>query len=149
MFLSFGEPSYVTSLDRVSFVGRRQALASLELCRAPETDYDDVDDRLAGLDLRWFVVCDERGTPVADFWEAPGMVIVFRAATTEVVGQVTEERFLCNDVAMWTAVATAHDAPKGLDVAAESAERLEDEEYADDALERSAVQLVAAIGKVA
>jgi hypothetical protein len=52
---------------------------------------------------------------VADFWQVLDTVVMFRAASTDVFGQATEDGFVCGDLSLWTAMASADDAPRGLE----------------------------------
>ena len=112
MIVSFGRPVQVTSLDRVSFVARLQAQVCWQVTGGRDGSHATVSDMLAELDVRWFALCDERGAPVADYWQLPGTAVIFRAASTDVVGEVVARGFASvSDRALWTAMVESRDAP--------------------------------------
>ncbi len=110
MALTFGTPVCVTGLDTIRPLARRQAL---ECWRLHGSEYETVDAMLAAVDVRWFIVCDERGVPFADYWQLDDTGLLFRAGRTTVLGMASERGWAYgSDVTTWEMLASAHDAPR-------------------------------------
>jgi hypothetical protein len=104
MVFTFGTPSRVTSLDRLSRVARRQARLCWLVTGAELAGHATV-----GVEVRWSVVCDQRGVPVADVWCVQGMTLLFRAASTEFIGYAVDGCFVCRDEALRAVIGASHD----------------------------------------
>jgi hypothetical protein len=135
MNLTFDRPVRATSLDSLPIIARRQARICWVAAGGRDGEDHTAGDMLAERDVRWFVVCDDRGTPVADLWLALGGALLFRAATTEIVGHALDDAFVCYDPALWSALAAAPDAPSDVDFAVGTAiARAGEEEEAPDTM---------------